>query len=77
MFIIKRLRELRSVFQHSFQAAPCLKFSTKGPLSLRDLQQLAVSHSERGSCLGGLIVEESGWPLSHELLPSVLYAAAQ
>lgn len=45
-FIVKRLRELRSLFQHSFHTAPCLKFSTKGPLTLKDIQQLAVSHSE-------------------------------
>ena len=45
-FIIKRLRELRALFQHSFHTAPSLKFSTKGPLSLKDLQQLAASHSE-------------------------------
>jgi hypothetical protein len=47
-FIVKRLKELRAVFQHSFHAASSLKFSTKGPLTLKDLQQLAVSHTALG-----------------------------
>ena len=45
-FLTKRLKELRSVFQSSFNQTPCLKFSTKGPLTLKDLQQLKPSHSE-------------------------------
>ena len=49
-FVSKRLKELRSVFQYSFQHAPCLKFSTKGPLTLKDLQQLAPSQSESSKC---------------------------
>lgn len=47
-FVSKRLKELRSVFQYSFQHAPCLKFSAKGPLTLKDLQQLAPSQTALG-----------------------------
>lgn len=45
-FITKRLKELKSVLQNSFHHAPCLKFTTKGPLTLKDLQQLTPSMSE-------------------------------
>lgn len=45
-FITKRLKELKSVLQNSFHHAPCLKFTTKGPLSLKDLQQLTPSMSK-------------------------------
>lgn len=45
-FITKRLKELKSVLQNSFHHAPCLKFTTKGPLTLKDLQQLTPSASE-------------------------------
>lgn len=45
-FLTKRLKELRSVFQSSFNQTPCLKFSTKGPLTLKDLQQLKPSQSK-------------------------------
>ena len=51
-FLTKRLKELRSVFQSSFNQTPCLKFSTKGPLTLKDLQQLKPSHSECTFCFG-------------------------
>jgi len=43
----KRLKVLKSVLQNSFHQAPCLKFTTKGPLTLKDLQQLTPSMSER------------------------------
>ncbi len=42
----KRLKDLRMVFQNSFHHAPCLKFTTKGPLSLKDLQLLTPSQSK-------------------------------
>lgn len=42
----KRLKELKSVLQNSFHHAPCLKFTTKGPLTLKDLQQLTPSMSK-------------------------------
>lgn len=45
-FVTKKLRELRSVFQSSFHHAPCIKVSTKGPLSLKDLQTLTPSQSK-------------------------------
>ncbi len=45
-FMTKRLKDLRAVFQNSFHHAPCLKFTTKGPLSLKDLQLLTPSQSE-------------------------------
>ena len=34
------------MLQNSFHHAPCLKFTTKGPLTLKDLQQLTPSLSE-------------------------------
>ena len=42
------------MFQSSFNQTPCLKFSTKGPLTLKDLQQLEPSRSECdfGYCYG-------------------------
>jgi hypothetical protein len=51
-FVTKKLRELRLVFQNSFHHAPCIKVSTKGPLSLRDLQLLTPSQTPAGDeCL--------------------------
>ena len=44
-FVTKKLKELKTVFQSSFHHAPCIRVSTKGPLSLRDLQSLTPSHS--------------------------------
>ncbi len=45
-FISKRLKDLRHVLQSSFHHAPCLKFTTRGPLTLKDLQQLTPSESK-------------------------------
>ena len=45
-FVTKKLKELKTVLQSSFHHAPCIRVSTKGPLSLRDLQNLTPSHSE-------------------------------
>lgn len=44
-FVTKKLRELKTVFQNSFHHAPCIKVSTKGPLTLKDLQSLTPSQS--------------------------------
>ena len=44
-FVTKKLRELKTVFQNSFHHAPCIKVSTKGPLTLKDLQTLTPSQS--------------------------------
>jgi hypothetical protein len=53
-FITKRLKELKSVLQNSFHHAPCLKFSTKGPLTLKDLQQLTPSMSKLWVLVGSV-----------------------